>query len=341
MGAAEARAAALAKLSRTPSPKEQDELRASLRGADGYLAELRAVYLQNPFLKLTEDEAAALTGRAGEASLAGLIADRNRAMHSVGLKPVVFCMPKSGSSFLKSGLQEALQLPSFSLTSFGADPSYFGMNAREQEIDELALVKACLLAPRGFVAQHHTRYTPYLGLQLGTYRLRPIVTVRNIADALVSYDDMMMAWRGDRGAEGWMTDGPFAMPLDYQDLPVAERLRILGFSLGVWLIQFHLSWLRGMRQRIVDPLLIRYEQDILDPQRLVARLAEALGLDDLQAGRLGQFVARPDRVRSRLNVGRAGRGREVIPKDVRDFLERYARTFANEFGEDEIAYLLA
>jgi len=264
-------------------------------------------------------------------------------MHTPSQKYVVFCMPKSGSSFLKSAIQQALQAPFVSLTSFGSGrmSSYFGMNGREQEICELALIKATLSSPQGFVAQHHTRYTPYLALQMGAYRLRPIVTVRNILDALVSFDDMMLDARTDRGPEAWVSDAPFALPRSYIQMPVEARLRLLAASLGVWLVQFHLSWIRGVRQNIVEPLVIRYERDILDPPRLVERLTEALELNELQAMRLKQFVDSPDREASRFNVGRAGRGRELVPPDARDLLVAYARNFPDEIPEDDIADLLS
>lgn len=338
----EARSAAFDRLLRTPFPKEQQALREPLRQGDGYLNALASLFVQNPFFALTDSEADVLCEKLQPPQLAGLLAARHRAMRASAANPVVFCMPKSGSSFLKSALQEALQLPAFSLTGFGNAEvsSHFGMNGREQEIDELALVKASLLAPQGFIAQSHTRYTAYLGLQIAAFRLRPIVTLRNILDSLVSFDDMMMAGRAAESPHAWLYDTQFALPRDYGRLALEARLRVLGPSLGVWLIQFHLSWRRCREQGLISPLVVRYEEDVLDPPRLVARLAEALGLDPAQVDRLEAFVARPDRELSRLNVGQAGRGRERVPPDVRQPLVDYARIFDAEIPADDIAYLL-
>lgn len=342
MDMAEARARALGAALRTPFPREQQALREPLRQGGDYMAALRALYFQNPFFRLSETEAEALTRDAAAQPLAGLIAARHRAVSTSAPRYVVFCMPKSGSSFLKSALAHALGLPVVSLTSFGNTElsSLFGMNGREQEIDELALVKAALSAPGGFVAQHHTRYTPYLGLQLRTFGLRPIVTQRNALDALVSFDDMMMSGRAAHDPNAWIVDSPFALPAGYAGLAPDARYRIIGASLGVWLIQFHLSWLRAARQRFVDPLVIRYRTDILDSARLTSRLTEAFSLDDAQRDRLAAFVAHPDPDRSRLNVGRAGRGRELIPADVRESLCAYAAAFADEIPPDDLAWLL-
>jgi hypothetical protein len=325
-------------------PDKADELRDALRGSDRYVDTLGSVYFQNPFFQLTDEEAVALrVGIGTDAPLAGLVAARHQAMQPAGRRYVIFCMPKSGSSFLKVALETVLQLPPVSLTSFGNTflSSQFGMNQREQELDELALVKAALMHPKGFVAQHHTRYTTYLGLQMAAYGLTPIVTLRNIPDALVSFDDMMLAWRAEAGAGEWAGDTPFALPRDYPELAPEARIRLLGRSLGVWLVQFYLSWLRARRQGRVSPLVIRYEDDVLNPARLVERLARALQLDAEQIGRLRAFAERPDPERSRLNVGKPGRGRERVPDDVLDLLRDYAASFGDELPEAETKSLLS
>jgi hypothetical protein len=341
MATAEARTDALESAMRTPFLREQLKLREPLRQAGDYMAALRALYFENPFFRLTETEAQALTAGLEREPMAGLIAARHRAMADQAPRFVVFCMPKSGSSFVKSALAHALDLPVVSLTSFGNTQisSIFGMNGREQELDELALVKSALAAPKGFVAQHHTRCTPYLTLQLDLFGLRPLVTLRNIPDALVSFDDMMMKSRAVGDPQAWTFDSPFALPAAYATLEPEARYSIIGASLGPWLIQFHLSWLRCARLGLVSPVVVRYEEDVRDPARLTKRLGEAFGLDDAQRARLIAFAEHPDPARSRLNVGRSGRGRECIPADVRDSLLAYARAF-DEIPPDDIAYLL-
>jgi len=332
------------RLLRSASSEEQQALRRPVDKDADAVSALGSLFFQNPFFRLTDAEAETLRAGIGTTPLADLVAARHQAMQASASRYVVFCMPKSGSTFLKAALTEALQLPPVSLTSFGntALSSHFGKNSREQELDELALVKAALMEPHGFVAQHHTRYTPYLALQLRLYGLTPIVTLRNIPDVLVSFDDMMMAWRAKAkaGREVWMGDPPFALPRGYTEFSPETRIRILAPSLGVWLIQFHLSWLRAVHQDICAPLIIRYEQDVLNPARLVARLSEALELTYLQASRLRAFAERPHPARSRFIIGKSGRGCERVPDDIRAFLADYARNFADEIPKDDISYLL-
>ena len=342
MAEGEVRSDTLRKALRVAFPREQDELREALRQEGDYLSSIAHLFFHNPFFRLTDDEAQALGENIDPRSLSGLISSRHAAMHGSARRYSIFCMPKSGSSFLVTAVSKALDLPIVSLTTFGASDlsSHFGMNGREQEIDELALVKSVLIAPLGFVARHHTRFTLYLGLQLRMYRVKPILTRRNILDVLVSFDDMMMDGRQPHDPRAWTFDSPIALPVGYAALESDARYRILGASLGIWLIQFHLSWLRCVRQGLISPLVLSYEEDVLDPERLIPRLTAAFGLDEAQQGRLRKFAERPDRDSSRLNVGKAGRGRERIPDDVRQSLLGYAAAFADEIPQADIDYLL-
>lgn len=330
------------RLIRSVNPKEQHSLREALV-ADGAIEDLREAYLSNPFIRLDDEEAAQLSATTAPAELGGLIAARHAAQASTAPRHVVFCMPKSGSSFVHTALRYALELPTVTLTSFGSGrlASDMGMNGREQELDELAVIKSALRAPGGFIAQHHTRYTQYLGLQLVAYRLRPIVTVRNVLDSLVSFDDMLLEGRKATGAlRAWIID-PYVLPQDYPERDPADRYALLARCLGVWQLQFLVSWKRAMRQKLVSPFLIQYERDILNPPRFVALVTQTLGLNDEQRARLQAYAQSPDRAASRLNVGQAGRGRALIPKQTCDFLLDFARCFRGELADEEIAYLLS
>jgi hypothetical protein len=251
-------------------------------------------------------------------------------------------MPKSGSSFINSALQFALGLPARSITSVGRNDlsSYFGMNSREQEVDELALVQAILASPGGFVTQNHTRGSQYLILQMRFFGLTPILAVRNILDCIVSFDDMMLQWRAGRGDAGWLNDAQFSLPLDYPDLEPDVRYRLLARSYGVWLINFYLSWNRCVRRDMVRPIIVRYEDHILAPDRLLERLAQTIPFTPEQRARFQQYAGKPDPKLSRLNVGVRGRGRERIAAEIVEFLLDYARTFGRELSPQEIGYLI-
>lgn len=326
---------------RTASPERQRSLRAMI-GNDATDPAIEAAYLQNPFFQLTEAEARTFWEDASDSAMHRLIAARDAASRIKAPKYAVFCMPKSGSSFTNHALQHALRLPSRSLTSFGVGglASYFGMNSREQELDELALTKAIIGTPDGFVAQVHTRYSMYLALQMRMFTISPIVTVRNLLDCIVSFDDMMMTWHGQQPVDPWLNDAQFALPTNYATLEPAARLEILGRSFGVWLIGFYLSWKRGAAQKLVTPLIIRYEEGILDKDRFVELITGHIPMSDEQKARLAEYAHKPDPVKARLNVGVSGRGRQLVPPTVVEFLLDHIAVFRNEISEDEVRYLI-
>lgn len=323
------------------TPAKQRALR-TLIGDDDYDAHIENAYLVNPFFELTEDEARTFREDRNPTDIRRLIAARDAATRATSPKYSVFCMPKSGSSFVRTALQYALEIPVMSLTSFGTPgaSSYFGMNSREQEIDELALTKAILRAPEGFVAQAHTRYSMYLAFQLKAFRITPIVTVRNILDCIVSFDDMMMASRTTRREHSWVADTQFPLPADYGALEPAARFAILAPSLGSWLIGFYLSWKRCQSQGLIAPMIVRYEEDVLDPGRFVARVSASVSMSGSQTARLEHYARNPHPDHARLNVGVSGRGRQMIPETVIAALVDYAGAFRGEFTDDEIRYLI-
>jgi hypothetical protein len=322
-------------------PAEQERARQILKGADpDYDKVLLNAYRYYPFLRLTEDEVATLQRRVRRQPLGHLIALRDAATRDPPPRYVVFCMPKSGSSFIKSALEAALQLPFVSLTSFGTprSSSAFGMNAREQELDELAIIKEATVRSDGFVAQHHTRYTQYLGLQMQLYGLKPIVTMRNVLDCIASFDDMIL--QAKEIANDWTWDPQFVIPYDYKDLDTETRCAILAPAYGVWLINFYLSWKRSRQHPFVAPLFVRYEEQVLQPEALIASLSAFCAMTPEQAERLRAYVERPDMTQSRFNVGRKGRGAERVPERQQAFLADYAAMFRGELTDEEIRYLV-
>jgi hypothetical protein len=324
------------------SIKESDHrwAREILRNDEDFSVRVFEAYLRNPFLRLTEQESVEAATKLRPAAIGQMIAVRDGVTRTSAPRYALLGMPKSGSSFLSSALQHTFDLPMAMLTSFGAGgvSSLLGMNSREQELDELAVIKSILMSSQGFVAQHHTRYSQYLGLQLKLYGLTPLISVRNALDCIVSFDDMMMA----RSPEGqhWVFDAQFALPTGYSGLSDEVRYTILTHSFGVWLINFYLSWKRGVQQAIVSPLIIKYEDHVLNPDALVEHLNERIPMTGKQIETLRAYANEPDRARSRLNVGARGRGAELMPEHLQQFLADYAGLFEGDLTRDEIQYLV-
>ena len=248
------------------------------------------------------------------------------------LNVLLACAPKSASTFIAGALQTALGLPSAAL--FASTPriravSQMGGNLREQEPEELALIRNGLNGV-GYVAQHHSRCTPYLSLMLKTYNVRPIVTHRNLFDTFISLDDMIMGYRSDKDSDVgfYFSDG---LPSNYGRLSLEDRLTILVQRNTAWFIQFYVSWKKCERAGLAQPLWVSYEKDFLaDKQGLAQRVIGHLGLNSDDAAKLlDAFEDKRDGAAKRLNKGVAGRG-SAMPQSVRDIIERTAHFYRDE-----------
>jgi hypothetical protein len=245
---------------------------------------------------------------------------------------LVACMPKSASTFIQHALRTALSLPSaglYTATFSAASGSALGANLREQEPDELALIRNGL-NQRGYVAQHHSRCSPYVARLLNAYNVRPIVTHRNILDIIVSMDDMALEWRSVSATPVgyFFNDG---LPGNYHKIDRADRLMILAQRFSAWLVQFYISWKKCEQIGLVKPLWISYEKDFLaDKVTLARRIVDHLGLDQAIVMRLAAaFEDTSSGSEKRINKGVAGRGAEV-PDAVREVVLRTAGAYAED-----------
>lgn len=187
------------------------------------------------------------------------------------------------------------------LRAAGLVPDY---GAREQELSELRLL---LAAESGYVACHHTRYSRATGRLLDQFRLRTVVLTRDLADALVSTDDHIRR-------EGFGGGNPMAF-LDeatFLGLPQARRLDLLIDLVAPWHLQFYLSWRAAPR---TDLVWARYEEIYADPDRTVPELLSRLGVP-VPDGAMADVTG------GRFNVGRIGRGRELLSPEQMGRLRR-------------------
>jgi hypothetical protein len=288
--------------------------------ADKGLKVASALSFANPFFlpNISERMAADLKIDTGQFSIFAMRAKMTvRRANQPNL--MVACAPKSASTFIHAALVRALNLPNACLFTAAYDwtsAALLGANLREQEPDELSLIRNGLNG-RGYVAQHHSRCSPYLARLLDFYHVRPIVTHRNIADTVVSMDDMLMDWRSrpQSSQYGYFSDG---MPANFEHLDREDRLMILAQRWTAWLVQFYLTWRKCEAGGTIKPLWISYEKDFLGDKTLLAeRLADFIGRDIADAGRIAAALEdKSDGKVKRLNKGVAGRGRD-LPEKVR------------------------
>jgi hypothetical protein len=250
--------------------------------------------------------------------------------HSPHPYVLVACAPKSASTFINSALIKGLQLPQACLFTAALDwasSGRLGASLSEQEPDELSLIRNGL-NERGYVAQHHTRCSPYLARLLGVYNVKPIITHRNIADTVVSMDDMVMDWRARPNAVGYFADG---MPSNFQHMPREDRLLMLAQRWTPWLVQFYVSWKLCERVGLTKPLWISYEKDFLgDKQVLAERIADYIGRAHADPAKIAAALEDTSNgAAKRINKGVAGRGKDV-PAEVREYIDLTAGYYADD-----------
>lgn len=252
--------------------------------------------------------------------------------YSKQLNILVACAPKSASTFIQGALRQATGLPAASLSSVALSPlasSRLGMNLREQETDELALIRNGMNG-LGYVAQHHVRCTPYLCAQMQLYNIRPLVTYRNIFDTLVSLDDMFISWRSNIQDPdmNYFDDG---LPGNYSSLDRDDRIEILINHHVSWLIQFYVSWKKCEAMGSVSPVWISYGRDFQGDKTVLAqRIVEHIGHEGMSVELLAEALEDSDAAKSaRLNVGIVGRGADLAPR-LRDKVLSICRRYEAE-----------
>ena len=204
------------------------------------------------------------------------------------------CMPKSGSTFLADVVAA---LPDVTRAVLVPYPG-----RREQELDEVRIMKA----GRGaFIAQHHVRYSEWTARMCAKHRIRPVVLVRSLPDAVVSLRDHLR--RED-------TDVPtfYAEPA-HAKLDDASLERMIARLAAPWYVNFYMSW-----RAAPDALMISYEELIADPGRVLREILGFAGanFNDREIDAALAKVARNRQ--SRLNVGVAGRGARLEPAVLRE-----------------------
>lgn len=219
------------------------------------------------------------------------------AARAIGGEPariLLACMPKSGSTFLTDVIEA---LPGFRRAKLSPSPP----SGRYPELDE-ARLKA--VGHGNFVAQEHVLCNEWTAKMCDDFRLKPVVLVRSLPDAIVSNRDHI---RREGGAQQLCLADPCAAGVADATLEA-----LIAHFRAPWYVNFYMSW-RAVR----GALMISYEELIADPERTVRKIIDFAG-----ASATEQAIARAvsevsDRRQSRLNVGVAGRGAKLKPEILR------------------------
>jgi len=253
---------------------------------------------------------------------------RISAANSSTARIVVSAPMKSGSTFISDALGRAFNLPKVSLMMLLARPydyAILGAASHAHEIDELALLSACL-TPGGFVAHHHMLCSPFVARQAELYNLRFVLMKRNIFDCIISLDDFCRKSLGSVGATA-AAYIQMQLPRLWSSMEFEDRVRHLLDRFLMSYVHYHVSWSLLERAGLVRPMWISYEDEVLGDKSLLAkRLCDWLGRDGRDLDALLPMLNRGrDLENVHFNKGIAGRG-SVIQGANR---QRVIDTFGN------------
>ena len=237
---------------------------------------------------------------------------RLKAKRDQSKKIVVFCQPKSGSTFLTNIIAKTLNLDIQNLTTFSYRPTNFGINNREQELCELSFLKSVFRSSNngGFIAQHHTKANSYLVNQINYFNIKPIILTRNIFDSLVSNDDFIVKnhlHAKENNYPNFLINGNEVVPQNYIELSSEKRLDFLAKSYGIWYVQFYLYWKRYLKYLNNTFCWITYENTILNYKNFEKNISNFLNLDEIQIKNLNKTFYNHENIHTRFNKGITGR----------------------------------
>jgi hypothetical protein len=205
---------------------------------------------------------------------------------------LVASQPKSGSTFFCTALAN--------ITGFHGSVLVPDWNRREQEIDAALIEKYKCSAHCGYIAHNHVRNSEATAKLVQRFDFEPIVMLRNLFDVVASLRDHIRKESIDMSM-AFITE-------QQRDLPDDELDYVIARLILPWYMNFYISW-RNHRSAWV----LAYEQMIVDPAQTLLDACTALRLGNYTREQAEAAVSSARGASTRLNVGKAGRGKQITP----------------------------
>lgn len=212
----------------------------------------------------------------------------------LGTHIFIACMPKSGSTFLKMAF--------IALTGWREELLTY---AYMQNEGDLYLPHLHAVARQDTVTQLHCRATTPNVQMMQAFGIRPVVLMRNLFDAIVSYTDFF---------DGGATVNTFFAGR-WGSLSRERRIDLVIDNFVPWYTAFFASWADVKSKKQLDCHFLRYEDMIADKSKTIERLSKFYHLDKSPeecATAHRRVEAEKDMIR--FNKGKAGRGDELSDK---------------------------
>ncbi|QDU71749.1 sulfotransferase [Mucisphaera calidilacus] len=236
-----------------------------------------------------------------------------------GLPPnreiLIAANPKTGSSLLFNAIARILDRPQTQVV--------YSFDNPEQDLYLPQLTRDCLL--RTGVAKLHVCATPANVALLRAFNMTPLVQTRNLFDVIVSARDHVVKDLSDTTDQS-----PVSLSIRAME-PEAQIDAIIDLHLP-WYLRFYAGWRAAADEGSVAVHWIDYDDLIADQAGEVRRALDFLRVD-YDADRVGPVLEGLRPGETRFNVGRPGRGRELLTSGQVDRVRRMAGYYRDtDFG---------
>lgn len=227
-------------------------------------------------------------------------------------KLLLACMPKSGSTWLTSILEDKLALAPKRL--------YLEAERNEQEIDTNVMFQSW--GQRTLFVQQHVRYSRILLRICRAFSTRIVVLTRRLDDVVVSLRDHIE--RESPEMSMFYTESDW-----FKGKSESEQFDFIIDHAMPWYFNFFLGWERAAAENPGQILMVRYEDLVGDPVAAVEKVARFYGTEL-------HGLALPDLDKkdgTRFNQGRVGRGKELLSRKQLTRLKKLASYYPeSDFG---------
>ena len=224
----------------------------------------------------------------------------------------LFCMPKSGSSFLTATIRE--------LTGFKVVYSKYSVAGQNEN---LYLPNMLLtLNTNSFDKNHMHATDANMGL-IDLFSIHPIILVRNIFDVLISYYDHLNMDRVKKTASySGQANMAFLNFINerYYDLSDETKLDMLVDMAAPWDIKFYVSWYDKTIARGGDSLWITYEEFISNKIETVQKMLEIYKIEKSNTEIMAvlRMIDKNKEKTTGFNKGVSGRGKKILSDEQRN-----------------------
>jgi hypothetical protein len=252
-----------------------------------------------------------LTASGQRAVLSDFTASMTR--EQLGRHIFIACVPKSGSTFLKSLL--------LTLTGYR---DAFMVNSASQFEQELYLPTLRNTAHLDTVTQQHCRASDVNVQMMQAFDIRPVVLVRDIFDSVMSLFDF---YNGGASSNSYFRE-------DYQSLDPATKIDLIIDNFVPWYFQFVASWSLAEKQKRLEVLWLGYEELIADKSDSVQKVLGFYGLGAPLRG-IEKTIKETEskKGKTRFNKGVTGRGQMGLSGEQKKRIFRFAKYYpATDFA---------